>query len=233
VYSSDVSNERWLKKHTFPEEEGMLKTAKVPEAFVSLFEKADEYVSSLFKEFEHKPEEGTIRVGGERYILVRGESLFVALFDQLENAFGSDQAQEFIYNMARVIGKSDSKAFAENRGVVAPPEKLSTGPIHFAYSGWAFVNIYDDSKPAPDDTYFLHYEHPNTFESEIYKAKKKTAEKAVCYFSAGYSAGWCSEAFGLEVHAREIRCSVAGSDRCEFIMAPFDKLDGYEKELTK
>lgn len=211
----------------------MLKTVKVPEQFISLFEKADEYVFSLFKEFEQNPEKGTIRVGGERYILIRGESLFAALFDQLENVFGGDQAQEFIYNMARVIGKSDCKAFAKNRNVVAPPEKLSAGPVHFAYSGWAFVNIFNSSRPAPDDTYFLHYEHPNTFESEIYKAKGRKAEKPVCQFSAGYSAGWCSEAFGIEVHAREIKCIAAGDDRCEFIMAPFEKLDGYEGDLKK
>ncbi|MBN1594857.1 4-vinyl reductase, partial [candidate division FCPU426 bacterium] len=83
----------------------------------------------------------------------------------------------------------------------------------------------------PDENYFLQYQHPNTFESEIYQAKKRKADKPVCFFSAGYSAGWCSEAYGIEVHARETKCTACGDDRCEFIMAPFEKLDGYLKGL--
>ncbi|NTV53569.1 MAG: hypothetical protein HGA76_11240 [Candidatus Firestonebacteria bacterium] len=206
----------------------MPKSVQVPGPFVPLFEVAEKYVDGLFKEFKHQPEKGTLHIGQERYILVRGESLFVTLFEQLENSFGPEQAQEFIYNMARIIGKSDAEAFTRTRNITDPNERLSTGPVHFAYSGWAFVDILPSSRPSPDANYFLHYRHPNTFESEIYKRKSKTAEHPICFFSAGYSAGWCSVAYGLEVHAREIRCTAKGDAVCEFIMAPFDKLDEYE-----
>ncbi|MGH7281234.1 MAG: V4R domain-containing protein, partial [Polyangiaceae bacterium] len=53
----------------------------------------------------------------------------------------------------------------------------------------------------------------------------------VCVFSAGYSAGWCSESFGLEVHAKEVTCVAAGQSECRFVMSPWDKLEGYEAEL--
>jgi predicted hydrocarbon binding protein len=33
------------------------------------------------------------------------------------------------------------------------------------------------------------------------------------------------------VHGREIRCKARGDDACEFIMAPLDKLDAYQKRL--
>jgi predicted hydrocarbon binding protein len=211
----------------------MVTTVKVPAPFEPLFEQAEKYVAALFKEFKQEPQKGTIHVGGERYILIRGESLFVALFDQLQGAFGDEQAQEFIYNMARIIGKADSKAFAENRKLTDPNAKLSTGPVHFAFSGWAFVDIYPTSSPSPDQNYFLHYQHPNTFESEIYKRKKIKPEHPICFFSAGYSAGWCSEAYGLEVHARELSCTACGDERCEFIMAPFDKLDQFAQKYRK
>jgi hypothetical protein len=208
----------------------MVTTVKVPKKFEPLFEKAEQYVSGLFKDFRREPDKGTIHIGKQRYILVRGESLFVALFDQLEQSFGVEQAQEFIYNMARIIGKADSKDFSQVRGVTDPTEKLSTGPVHFAHAGWAFVDIFDTSSPSPDQNYFLHYQHPNTFESEIYKRRGQKPKVPICFFSAGYSAGWCSEAYGLEVHAREIKCTARGDDRCEFIMAPFDKLDAYAKQ---
>jgi hypothetical protein len=114
--------------------------------------------------------------------------------------------------------------------VIDPIEKLSTGPVHFAYSGWAFVDIYPSSQPSQDNSYFLHYQHPNTFESEIYKQKGMKPDHPICFFSAGYSAGWCSEAFSISVHAREMTCTACGDERCEFIMAPSRRLDEYARE---
>ena len=71
-----------------------------------------------------------------------------------------------------------------------------------------------------DDTYYLHYYHPNTFESEVLRQQGRTLKSCGCLFSAGYSAGWCSHAFNVEVHGREIRCLSRGDANCEFIMAP-------------
>jgi len=209
----------------------MPKSVKVPQQFEPLFDVAESYVEKMFEEYKREPDRGMIHLGGERYVLVRAESMFAALFDQLEGAFGEEHAQEFIYSMARIIGKADAKAFIANRGVKDPTEKLSTGPVLFAHTGWAFVDIFPTSNPAPNQEYFLHYQHPNTFESEIYAKKGMKSDHPICFFSAGYSAGWCSEAYGVEVHAREIRCLAKGDDRCEFIMAPFEKLDEYEKKI--
>ena len=36
-----------------------------------------------------------------------------------------------------------------------PISKLSAGPIHFAYTGWAFVDILPESKASPDDNFYL------------------------------------------------------------------------------
>jgi hypothetical protein len=82
-----------------------------------------------------------------------------------------------------------------------------------------------------DASYYLHYYHPNTFESEILRSKGRTLRTCGCLFSAGYSAGWCSEAFGVDVHGREVRCLSKGDAVCEFIMAPSARLDEYEARL--
>jgi hypothetical protein len=82
-----------------------------------------------------------------------------------------------------------------------------------------------------DETYFLHYHHPNTFESEVLRDRNKTTDQCACLFSAGYSAGWCSEAFQVEVHAREIRCLAKGDDTCEFVMAPADRLAAHAQRV--
>lgn len=210
----------------------MTRTVAVPAPFEPLFEKAEEYVEKFFETRVADPTQGTIHVGGQRYVLMRGESVFGALYDSLAGAFGEEQSHELIYNMARVIGRTDCEAFSAERGITDPNERLSTGPVHFAYTGWAFVKIFDTSAPSPDENYFLHYEHPNTFESEVYRARKRRADRPICFFSAGYSAGWCSAAYGVEVHAREVKCTACGDDRCEFIMAPYAKLDEHAARLA-
>jgi predicted hydrocarbon binding protein len=211
----------------------MLKAAKVPQPFVPPFEKAESYVEKLFGDFDRSPSKGTLHVGGQRYVLMRCESLYLAWFDAMSDSFGEDAAREFIYNTAREIGQNDSADFADRLGVTDGVERLSSGPVHFAHAGWAFVHILEDSKPANDDSYFLHYYHPNTFEAEVLRSRGKETKRPACLFSAGYSAGWCSHAFNVQVHAREIGCVAQGDDRCEFIMAPATRLNEHQSRVSE
>lgn len=211
----------------------MLKSVRVPEPMQEPFARAEVFVEKLFSDLDRRPSEGVVRIGGERYVLMRCESLYLSWFDALAETFGPETARSFVYNTAREIGRSDSKAFAERLQVPEGIERLSSGPVHFAHAGWALVEILEDSAPAPNDDYFLHYDHPNTFESEVLRAQGRRVDECACLFSAGYSAGWCSEAFHVEVHGRELRCLARGDDRCEFIMAPAARLDGHQARLGR
>ncbi len=208
-------------------------SVRVPAPFQPIFDKAETYVEKLFSDVVRRPDEGTIRIGGQRYVWMRCESLYLSWFESMAATFGDEPAREFIYNTAREIGRSDAKEFAQRLHVPKGVEALAAGPIHFAYAGWAFVDILGDSTPATDDSYFLHYNHPNTFESEVLKTRGRKLDRCGCHFSAGYSAGWCSDAFGIEVHGREIRCTARGDASCEFIMAPAGKLDAHEKRVLE
>ena len=209
----------------------MLRSVRVPPACEPPFGRAEKFVEQLFSDIQRAPERGTIHVGGDRYVMVRAESLYLSWFDALSDAFGEEAAREFIYNSAREIGRNDSRRFSERLGLTDGLDRLSSGPVHFAHAGWALVDILDDSAPAMDDSYYLHYYHPNTFESEVLKQRGRTLQTCGCLFSAGYSAGWCSHAFNVEVHGREISCLSRGDTTCEFIMAPSEKLDGHEARM--
>ena len=211
----------------------MLKSVRVPEPFEPPFARAESYIEKLFGEMIRTPEEGVLRIGGQRYVLMRCESLYLSWFEAMAATFGEETARDFIYNTAREIGRSDAHDCAERLEVTDGLERLSCGPVHFAHAGWALVDIQPDSAPATNDTYYLHYYHPNTFESEAVKTRGKRVDQCTCLFSAGYSAGWCSDAFQVEVHAREIRCTARGDAACEFIMAPINKLDAYEKSILE
>lgn len=209
----------------------MLKSVRVPPEFEPPFARAETFVEKLFNDFERRPEQGTLHVGGERYVLMRADSLYATWFDSLAGAFGEEAAREFVYNTAREIGRSDSAAFSGRLELTEGLDRLASGPVHFAHAGWALVEILGDSTPAIDDSYYLHYNHPNTFESEVLLRRGRKVDHPACLFSAGYSAGWCSDAFKVEVHGREVRCIAAGDPKCEFVMAPASKLDEHERRV--
>lgn len=211
----------------------MLKSVRVPPHFEPPFARAESLVQKLFDDFRRAPEQGTLHVGGDRYVLVRAESMYAGFFDALAETFGDEVARDFIYNTAREIGRSDSRTFSERLGLTDGLDRLSSGPVHFAHAGWALVDILPDSAPSMDDSYYLHYYHPNTFESEVTATLGRKLRSCGCLFSAGYSAGWCSEAFRVEVHGREIRCLSRGDSSCEFIMGPSHRLSEYEARLLQ
>lgn len=209
----------------------MLTSARVPDPLRPAFELAEALVSRKFDDLDLEPDQGTIRVGGERYVLLRADSFYLGWRNALSGSFGEAAADGFIYNTAREIGRSDCASFSERLGLTDGVARLASGPVHFAHAGWAFVEILADSAPAVDDSYFLHYIHPNTFETEVLRARAIRPATCACLFSAGYSAGWCTEAFGVDVHARELTCLARGDATCEFIMAPEHRLDEHEARV--
>jgi len=116
-----------------------------------------------------------------------------------------------------------------------PVEKLAAGPVYFAYTGWAFVEILPSSNPAPNEDYILTYNHPGSFEAEFYIADKKKVDHPICFINAGYSSGWCSESFGLPLESREVTCTAAGDEHCTFVMTHrnkmLERLDKFRKLL--
>jgi PAS domain S-box-containing protein len=123
------------------------------------------------------------------------------------------------------MGLADARTFAERMDVRDPIARLSAGPIHFAYAGWAFVDISAESSPSADSDFYLLYDHPYSFESDSWLAAGKASDQPVCVMNSGYSSGWCEHAFGLPLVASEILCRAKGDDVCRFIMAPPHRIE--------
>ena len=209
-----------------------LKTVKVPKEMEPLFAEAESIVSRYFAKLRQDPEHGTIEVFGERYVLVRAASLSVEFFSLVEDLFGPDrthEADEFarniLFDLAHAIGKSDAAAFHAKMGLVDPIARMSAGPIHFAHSGWAFVEIFPESRPAPDESFHLVYDHPYSFESDAWLRAGKTRDFPVCIMNAGYSSGWCEESFGVKLVATEVLCRARGDDVCRFVMGHPNRIE--------
>ncbi len=210
------------------------------------FEKAQEYVSKYFNRRYEYPTKGIISISGERYILVKASSMSVqflkhirTLYPGMKDNQASLAAGKILYDMAHAIGKADAESFHKAMNVTDPIAKLSSGPIHFAYTGWAFVDISEESKPSEDSNFYLLYDHPQSFEADSWienisaSNTKKSLEYCVCFMNSGYSSGWCEVSFGVTLVAEEILCRARGDKYCRFIMAHPNKIADRVKEYKQ
>ena len=215
-------------------ESDMLNTVRVPKQFEPIFQKAQEYVSDYFSLKKEDASTGKIEVFDQRYILIRAASMSVDFFDTIKemlNDWGEEKASEMtrrlLFDIAHAIGKMDARSFHQKMCVNDPIEKLSAGPIHFAYTGWAFVDISAESKPTANEDYYLLYDHPFSFEADAWEKSGKKSSSCVCTMNAGYSSGWCEESFGIPLVASEIMCKARGDSTCRFIMAQPSRIAQY------
>lgn len=217
-----------------------LNTVSVPDDFHQIFLNAQNYVKNYFSTIQKNPEKGMIKFSDERYILVRAASMSKGFFDIMTQMYkdrGEEEARNlsfnFLFDIAHSIGKADAKSFFTKMNVSNPIEKLSAGPIHFAYTGWASVKIHPLSNPTPDENFYLIYDHPYSFEAQAWLEKEKKADFPVCVMNAGYSSGWCEESFGVSLVTAEIECRAKGDRHCRFIMAPPSKIKNHIRKYSK
>lgn len=217
------------------------RTVKTPKEIEPIFDKAAEIVKKYFNSFTANPSLSKIEVHGQRYVLMRAESLANDFFKNILKLYSDRPTPEamrigrnLLFDLAHLIGIEDAENFHRKMKLTDPISKLSAGPIHFAYTGWAFVDILPESRPSPDENFYLKYHHPYSFEADSWiKAKEKT-DFPVCSMNAGYSSGWCEESFGIELTSVEISCRAKGDKNCTFIMAPPHKIGEYlSKEEQK
>lgn len=200
---------------------------EVPPASRELFQQAATTLHRHFSRVDVDPARAMIGIESERYVLIRASALSVNFLDALVQLYADRGEREalaigrgLLFDLAHTIGIHDARAMHERLGHTDPIAKLSSGPVHFAYTGWAKVDIKPESHPSPDDDFCLVYEHPYSFEADSFIRAKRPTEGPVCIMGSGYSSGWCEESFGLELTAVEVTCRARGDAACAFVMAP-------------
>ena len=206
-------------------------TVSVPAAMRPLFDVAQQTVNEYFRNLKMDPTRGTIEINDQRYVLVRASALSKDFLETIQSLYadrGESEAmsigKNFLFDIAHVIGMNDARNFHLKMNLTDPISKLSAGTVHFAYSGWAFVDILAESNPSPNEDFFLTYDHPYSFEADSWKRAGKKAGTPICIMNAGYSSGWCEESFGISLTAVEVSCTARGDAHCRFIMSPPHKI---------
>lgn len=217
--------------------------AKPPETvdagpgFASLFREAEERLQRTFSQTEQDPGLARITIGEERYILVRAASVSLRFIELFREVLGSlldeeateNAAREVLYDLAHAIGRADARAILV--GVKERERRLSFGPVHFAFTGWARVRLLPESDPTGDSPW-LHYEHLHSFEADSYLEAQERTEVSACVMNAGYSAGWVTESFGIRLESVEVSCRARGDESCSFVMAAPEDLKARIAEVA-
>ena len=159
----------------------------VPEEMKPLFDLAQQTVGEYFRDLKMDPGKGTIEINDQRYVLVRASTLSIDFLNTVQKLYadrGNAEAltigKNFLFDISHVIGLNDARNFHAKMNLTDPIAKLSAGPVHFAYTGWAFVDILPESHPTPDDDFYLHYRHPYSFEADSWNRSGQTADTPVC-----------------------------------------------------
>src|SRR4028118_2062637 len=136
----------------------------VPDEMKPVFDTAQQTVSKYFRNLSMDPTKGTIEINEQRYILVRASALSKDFLDTVQNLYadrGEHEAlaigKNFLFDVAHVIGMNDARNFHAKMNLTDPISRLSAGPVLFAHTGWAFVDISAESIATPDENFYLFY----------------------------------------------------------------------------
>ncbi|MBL6991452.1 MAG: response regulator [Bacteriovoracaceae bacterium] len=209
----------------------------VPWQFQAIFDRAEKSVQEYFSKIDALPSKGNININDERYLLLRAPSMSVDFFESMLAIYSDlgeeaswKVAQELLFDISHIIGFNDAANFHKKMKVDDPITKLSTGPIHLAYTGWAKVEILPESKPVPNEDYFLKFNNPYSFEADSWIRANKVPKLPICIMNSGYATGWCEKSFGVSLTTVELECRALGHKNCSFIMASRSTID---KHLEK
>ncbi|MBN2225132.1 MAG: XylR N-terminal domain-containing protein [Deltaproteobacteria bacterium] len=213
-----------------------LKAVGVPPDLVPAFEAAEERIKGFFDTVKPYPEKGRIEIGGTRFMWAQARGMALAFRDTISEIYGEKGAEQILYKFGNSLGAQEARAFIERFKSKDPVERLAAGPVYFAYTGWAFVELLPSSRPSLDENCIFTFNHFESFEAEVFIADKKKADHPMCFINAGYSSGWTAESFGLPLESREVTCQAQGDEHCTFILTHrskmLERLDKF-RELLK
>ena len=176
-------------------------------------------VDDFFSQYKAAADDAVIKIEKERYIFINVDSFSFELQKHLLESFGSVSQRKIMYEIGRSVGIRDSIKFTKKWNLTDDLERLAAGPIYFASSGWGFVEFVKGTNIEVNENFVLAFNHYNSFEADSFILNDEKSKLPVCLLNSGYSAGWCSVAFNMDLRTEEIMCKAKGDDECFFLMA--------------
>jgi len=166
------------------------------------------------------PERASVVLGGLRHALIPTHVLARDLPRELESIFGGDVGPLVMSRLGRLTGRAQADAFFADRGKIAEDSsfRVLCGPVYFAWAGYGDVDLLLWETGATEDDFAILWESANSFSAN--EAANEGDRGRSCHLQAGYAAGWCEVATGMQLETAEIACRAEGVSHCRFLIAP-------------
>lgn len=211
----------------------MRQDGDVPAQWKDAHEAAERCVRRYFADQDIDRVNGTITIGGERYVLVRTEGIATEYFEDLVQIYsdaGPERARRtargLLFDLGYKVGQTDARSLAEKIAGKDRTTRILAGAIQFAYTGGSRIGIHESSELDGTEEFALIYDLRSSFEADERRRHATKEEQPSCAISGGYLSGWCEAVLDRNVVATEILCRAKGDPVCRFVIARRDRIDG-------
>ena len=135
-----------------------------------------------------------------------------ALHSELVEHLGRDEAHATLLQLGLLHGLRDAslvlRAGFGGSPLELPVESPATPRLAIRFA---------PNPASPADRFEIRGSWPERHEAEAYVTAVGSGNDPICYVSSGYTSGWLSGIFDLDVLALEAECSARGDSACQFV----------------
>ena len=135
-----------------------------------------------------------------------------ALHSELVEHLGRDEAHATLFQLGLLHGLRDA-ALVLRAGFGGSPLEL---PVESPATPRLAIR-FAPNPASPADRFEIRGSWPERHEAEAYVTAVGSGTDPICYVSSGYTSGWLSGIFDLDVLALESECSASGDSACQFV----------------
>ncbi len=169
----------------------------------------------LRKMLAFAPEEGTVRLGQDRMLLFRQDSLG-SLRQLLSDQVGAALSRAILTQFGYRCGFGDFQTLSKAYSWDSEQDRMGAGPVLHTWEGI----VHAEPTMLEFDRKKGHFHMTgiwrNSYEADLHLRQSGKSSEPVCHTLTGYATGWCSGFFGKDVVAIETQCSAMGDAHCGF-----------------
>lgn len=165
------------------------------------------------------PEEGMLRLGSDRMLIFRFDSLALLrslLFEQVGEALARSVLSQFGYRW----GAGDYETLTRLYEWDSEQDKISAGPVMHMWEGIVHVQPTMLDYDRPSGRFRMAGIWKNSYEAEAHLRDLGRSTTPVCYTLTGYASGYATAFFGRPLLAVETSCVGRGDAHCGFEIRP-------------
>ncbi len=179
---------------------------------------------NLQEMLEFLPDQGMVKLGSDRLLLFRLDSLAVLrslLFDQV----GAGLARSILTRFGYRCGQGDFETLSKLYEWDTEQDQLGAGPVMHMWEGIVHVEVKHLEFNRDGGKFLMRGIWRNSYEADVHLRELGRSDEPVCYSLTGYACGYSSSFFGAPVLTVETKCVAMGDDHCEFEIRPSDEWD--------